>query len=169
MAETKREQIVLGITIALILGMLFRFLYLPEMRRVFSLRGELAETLLKSKKAQEFIDKGNDMREEWKLEEKLVVGGEINDILAFLTESAHGVGITLSSVCQQETARREFYSEVPIGIELTGDYSRILAYLTEISTFSRVLQIGSLEIVRDEKERPGLRGKLLMKTYVLSE
>jgi type IV pilus assembly protein PilO len=150
--------------------MLFKFAYRPEIERISALKSELAKISLELKEAQILMKKGDDnTRKVGELEEKLAVESEINNILALLTESAEETALTLNSVSQRVRVRKEFYEEIPVEIELSAEYGKILDYIGKIGTFPKLLRIGNLEIMRGETASPKLRVKLLVKTYVLPQ
>ncbi len=170
MTEAKREQILLSIVVVIILGMLLKFIYRPEIKRILALKSELTKISSELEEAQILTKKGDDdMGKAGELEEKLAVESEINDVLAFLTESAEETALTLSSVSQRIRVRKEFYEQVPVEIELSAEYGKILSYLGKIGTFPKLLRIGNLEIMRDETAPHKLRVELLVKTYVLPQ
>ena len=169
MVKLKREQALLAIVTVLILSMLFKFVYQREIRKIVTLKKQLTETSQELKDANILIQQKISKNTERELEERFAGENEVNDILSFLTESAQASGIILDSIKQRETARKEFYEDIPIEIELYAEYGEILNYLGKIATFPKLLQIDNLEIIRDETVLPRLRVKLMVRTYVLFE
>ena len=169
MAKTKREQILLGISTIFILGMLFKFVYQPEIGKITRLKSELMKTSQELRETQMLVEQSPSKNDEGEHKQKFAIKNEVNEILSFLTESAEETDVTLSSVSQRSPVRKEFYEEIPIEIEFTAEYGKILDYLDRIGTFPKLLRIGNMEITRDEAALHGLMVKLLVKTYVLPE
>ncbi|MDP8217327.1 MAG: type 4a pilus biogenesis protein PilO [Candidatus Theseobacter exili] len=169
MIKLKREQVLLAIVAVLILSMLFKFVYQPQIRKVVALKGVLVKTSQELREAHILIQQKIGKSTERELEERFATENEVNEILSFLTESAQESGIILGSISQRETARKEFYEDIPIDIEFTTEYEKTLNYLSKIAAFPKLLQIDNLEIIRDETVLPRLRVKLMVRTYVLFE
>ncbi len=169
MIKLKREQVLLAIVTVLILSILFKFVYQREIRKIVTLKSQFTETSQELKYANILLQQKISKNTERELEERFARENEVNDILSFLTESAQASGIILGSIKQRETARKEFYEDIPIEIELSAEYGEILNYLDKIAAFPKLLQIDNLEIIRDETILPRLRVKLMVRTYVLFE
>lgn len=169
MVKVKREQVLLAIVTVLILSMFFRLVYQREIRKIGTLKNQLVKTSQELRETHILIQQKISKNTERELKERFAAENEVNDILSFLTESAQESGIILDSISQRKSARKEFYEDIPIEIELIAEYEKILDYLSKIAAFSKLLQIDNMEIVRDETILPRLRVKLMVRTYVLFE
>ena len=169
MVKVKKEQMLLSISAILILGMLLRFVYQPQIGKITRLKSELMKTSQELRESQMLIEQNPSKNDEGEPRQKFAIKNEVNEILSFLTESAEETDVTLSSVSQRSPVRKEFYEEIPIEIEFTAEYGKILDYLDRIGTFPKLLRIGNLEITRDEAALHRLMVRLLVKTYVLPE
>ena len=166
--KREREQAFLAIfSMVIFLSILFRFIYQPQITKVVVLKGVLVKTSQELRETHILIQQKINKNTERELEERFAAENEVNDILSFLTESAQESGIMLGSISQRETARKKFYEDIPIEIELYAEYGEILNYLGKIATFPKLLQIDNLEIIRDETVLPQLKVKLMVRTYVL--
>ena len=169
MAKVKREQILLGISTVLILGMLFKFAYQPQIRKIVALKGELVKISQQLRESRILSQQKTSKNSMTELRQKFATENEINGILSFLAKSAEEAAVTLNSISQREAVKKKFYMEIPVEIELIAGYRGILDCLGKIGKFPKLLRVANIEIMRDETILPKLRVKLLVKIYVLSK
>ncbi len=68
-------------------------------------------------------------------------------------------------------ADRDFYAEWPIKIELDGNYHNLALFFDRISRFSRIINVGDLEVsaLRQEREGHTISASFTAKTFMYKE
>ena len=68
-------------------------------------------------------------------------------LLTDITSLGKNAGLEFKAFRPKEEVRRDFYAEVPIDIEFTGDFHDTAAFFDEISRLPRIVNVGSLDVV----------------------
>ena len=98
-------------------------------------------------------------------ESKQEVPGLIDDIsLAALNN-----GLDLKMISPQKQISTEFYNELPIQIEVEGDYHELGAYVSSVASLPRIVTLHDFSITRKGKDSDSLSLKILAKTYRYNE
>jgi type IV pilus assembly protein PilO len=131
------------------------FLYLPATSTLEGIRDQQLQ--LQRKLAEVRTVAGNEeaVKEEIAvLEKKLDVAlrqlpdsKELPVLLTDITSLGKNAGLEFKAFRPKEEVRRDFYAEVPIDIEFTGDFHDIATFFDEISRLPRIVNIGSLDAV----------------------
>ena len=72
---------------------------------------------------------------------------ELPVLLTDITSLGKNAGLEFKAFRPKEELRRDFYAEVPIDIEFTGDFHDIATFFDEISRLPRIVNVGSLDVV----------------------
>ena len=142
--------------IAVLVGAVYiYFLYLPASSNLEGIRDQQLQ--LQRKLAEVRTVAGNEeaVKEELAaLERKLEVAlrqlpdsKELPVLLTDITSLGKNAGLEFKAFRPKEEMRRDFYAEVPIDIEFTGDFHDVAMFFDEISRLPRIVNIGSLDVV----------------------
>ena len=72
---------------------------------------------------------------------------ELPVLLTDITSLGKNAGLEFKAFRPKEETRRDFYAEVPIDIEFTGDFHDIAVFFDEVARLPRIVNVGSLDVV----------------------
>ena len=72
---------------------------------------------------------------------------ELPVLLTDITSLGKNAGLEFKAFRPKEEMRRDFYAEVPIDIEFTGDFHDIAVFFDEVARLPRIVNVGSLDVV----------------------
>jgi Tfp pilus assembly protein PilO len=96
---------------------------------------------------------------------------EIDVILRRIQQLAYDSRIDIIQFTPKALINKEFFSEKPITMELTGNYHNIAIFFSKISNFSRLFTMENFSIraLREQTEALTVRANSTAKTYVFHE
>ena len=141
--------------IAVLVGAVYiYFLYLPASSNLEGIRDQQLQ--LQRKLAEVRTVAGNEeaVKEELAaLERKLEVAlrqlpdsKELPVLLTDITSLGKNAGLEFKAFRPRDETRRDFYAEVPIDIEFTGDFHDIASFFDEIARLPRIVNVASLDV-----------------------
>jgi type IV pilus assembly protein PilO len=71
---------------------------------------------------------------------------EVPGLLEDITNTALGSGLDLEEVKLQSEVRRDFYSELPINIRVTGSYHELATFVSSVAGLPRIVTLHDLKI-----------------------
>ncbi|MBD3414451.1 MAG: type 4a pilus biogenesis protein PilO [Candidatus Aminicenantes bacterium] len=166
--------------IALIIFGLFYFIhYKPKNDELKSVREERIQTekevaMLKQKK-EELDQIEQELRllnvQLKNLEAIIPQEEEIDVILRRIQQLAFDSRIDIVRFNPKALIDREFFSEKPISMELTGNYHNIALFFSKLSNFARLFTIEdfSIKALRNQTDASTIRTNSTAKTYVFHE
>src|SRR5690554_6424337 len=92
------------------------------------------------------------------------VPGLIDDISA----AALSAGLSLNVMNPQAMVKTEFYSELPIRIEVVGGYHEMGAFVSAVAALPRIVTLHDFTVVQTNNENKDLKMNILAKTYQYS-
>ena len=141
--------------VVLVCSVYVYFLYLPAASTLEGIQDQQLQ--LQRKLAEVRTVAGNEAAvkaEIAALEKKLEVAlrqlpdsKELPVLLTDITSLGKNAGLEFKAFRPKDETRRDFYAEVPIDIEFTGDFHDIATFFDEISRLPRIVNVGSLDVV----------------------
>lgn len=92
---------------------------------------------------------------------------EIPEIIDDVTAAALRAGLTLKTMDPKELVETEFYNELPIQIEVIGDYHAFGAFVSGVAAMPRIVTLHDFH-VRTRNQEQALAMSILAKTYQYS-
>jgi len=123
---------------------------------------EIAGNLTKYKKKVEYLQQ--------KLEEKkknLPDDANLDQLLKTLNELSEKSDMRIMKFTPQPEAMKNFYAEIPVAMEIEGNYHEIATFFDKVSKEERIINITNIEF-NDPNVRNGkvtLKGACLAKTF----
>jgi len=71
---------------------------------------------------------------------------EVPGLLEDITNTALGSGLALQEVKLQPEQKRDFYSELPINIRVSGSYHELAAFVSSVASLPRIVTLHDLTI-----------------------
>ena len=89
---------------------------------------------------------------------------EVPGLLDDITYTGLGSGLEFSNIALDKEATQEFYVELPIKIEVTGTYHDFGAFVSGVSSLSRIVTLHDFSITAPDS-RSALKMKITARTY----
>ncbi len=85
------------------------------------------------------------LKQQLEIQKKIVPDEKDADkFIILLQDTANDTGISLRSLQAKNTVNREYYTEVPFGIEIDGSYYQVLNYFQRLSAQTRIVNVEGL-------------------------
>lgn len=72
--------------------------------------------------------------------------GQIDTLLAKVSDKAHDAGLEVKSFRPQDEIKHDYYSEQPVYIEVVGSFHEIATFFDEVSRLPRIVNLDSFQI-----------------------
>lgn len=132
-----------------------------ELKIMFELKHSQAANLPAYQEQLKLIkQKLQDIINQMPLEEE--VAGLVIDI----TQTGIASGLEFKLFKPSPPVHQEFYSELPINIEVTGTYEELLLFISGLASLPRIVTIHDLTIVPLDKNKISKQSKMLMSVIV---
>ena len=132
----------------------YYFVYTKKAEQIATLEEQLQTLQVELQKAEAFAARYDEFKEELrevdvKLKEalkKLPEGKEIPNLLDQINESVIGAGLTILLFRPSGEAPQEFYSEVPVEINVVGGYHNLARFADGISKMERIVTLRDIRM-----------------------
>jgi type IV pilus assembly protein PilO len=94
---------------------------------------------------------------------------EVPGLIDDISLAALNNGLDLKVISPKKQISTEFYNELPINIEVEGDYHELGAYVSSVASLSRIVTLHDFSISIKDKNSGILSLKILAKTYRYNE
>ena len=95
------------------------------------------------------------------LKSQLPKDTEVPGLLEDITHTGLGSGLEFETIALKDEIEKEFYAELPIDIQVSGDYHGFGAFVSGVAALPRIVTLHDFKIV-PVKEEAGSRGMLDM-------
>lgn len=141
-------------TLVMIAGLYVWLLYIPKFKEVEALNQQDKKLIqdvtvarAKTKKLPKLRAELEQRRGEYNsVMNALPDSKEIPGLLSSISASAKESGLALFKITPGGEKKQEFYSEIPISIDIRGDYHQIAVFFDKVSKFTRVVDIKTANI-----------------------
>ena len=90
---------------------------------------------------------------------------EVPGLLEDITNTALGSGLALQEVKLQPEQKRDFYSELPINIRVSGSYHELAAFVSSVASLPRIVTLHDLTIKPSGADSDQLDMQVVARTY----
>ncbi|HKK56830.1 type 4a pilus biogenesis protein PilO [Marinobacter sp.] len=90
---------------------------------------------------------------------------EVPGLLEDITNTARGSGLDLREIKLQAERQRDFYSELPINIRVTGSYHELASFVSSVAGLPRIVTLHDLTIAPLGGDGERLDMQVLARTY----
>ena len=150
----KFKYLILLAIIALLVGLFVWQVYLPKQEEIERLEADLQKLQLELQKAEAYAARYDEFKEELrqvdlKLKEalkKLPEKKEIPDLLDQINETVLKAGLIISVFTPTGESPQEFYSEVPVQLQLSGGYHNLAKFADIISKMERIVTLRNISL-----------------------
>ena len=90
---------------------------------------------------------------------------EVPGLLEDITNTALGSGLALQEVKLQPEQKRDFYSELPINIRVSGSYHELASFVSSVASLPRIVTLHDLTIKPTGGDGERLDMQVVARTY----
>lgn len=90
---------------------------------------------------------------------------EVPGLLEDITNTALGSGLSLQEVKLQPEQKRDFYSELPINIRVSGSYHELATFVSSVASLPRIVTLHDLTIKPTGGDGEQLDMQVVARTY----
>lgn len=150
----KYKYLILAGVVGVIIGLFVWLVFLPKKEEIELLESQLQKLQLELQKAEAYAARYDEFKEELRqvdlqLKEalkKLPEQKEIPDLLDQINESVIKAGLVISSFRPGGESPQEFYSEVPVQIQVSGGYHNYSKFADVISKMERIVTLRNIRL-----------------------
>lgn len=159
-ARTKLQRILIyALAIVLLVGGFTYFAYLPKHKEIVNLESEYKKLAQKLDRAKKTAKQLNFYRSKMKAAEAqfnivmkaLPEKEEIPTLLNGISQAARDAGLDITKFQPNPEIAKEFYAEVPITVNVDGNYHNVAMFFDKISKLPRIVTIGALKLLPDKE------------------
>ncbi|MBW2514696.1 MAG: type 4a pilus biogenesis protein PilO [Deltaproteobacteria bacterium] len=159
-ARTKLQRILIyALAIVLLVGGFTYFAYLPKHKEIVKLESEYKKLAQKLDRAKKTAKQLNFYRSKMKAAEAqfnivmkaLPEKEEIPSLLNGISQAARDAGLDITKFQPNPEIAKDFYAEVPITINVDGNYHNVAMFFDKISKLPRIVTIGALKLLPDKE------------------
>ncbi|MEJ5375475.1 MAG: type 4a pilus biogenesis protein PilO [bacterium] len=158
----KKALILAGVMIVLGLAWYMLF-FLPNDEEISSLRSQLDKLQKQIQEQQKAKEAKLDLEKQIKaleaelrvLSSRLPEEKEIPDLLSSVNETGRLHGLEFVLFKQGKPVRKEYYSEIPVEIQVRGGFHQIMQFLSKVGELDRIVHVSKLKMGQYKGEPGG--------------
>ncbi len=172
---TKVQRIAISAVIfGLITAGFIYLLYWPKFEKINNLNSNLKKLQKKletakrnAKDLKKFQVKMKEAEAQFRLAmKKLPEKEEIPSLLSSISNSGQRVGLEFLLFEPKAERKNEFYAEIPVAMNIKGDYHNLAAFFDQVARLSRIVNIKNIQMTRSKgKNSHDLSTKCMAVTY----
>ncbi len=172
---TKVQRIAItAVIFGLITAGFIYLLYWPKFERINNLNSNLKKLQKKletakrnAKDLKKFQVKMKEAEAQFRLAmKKLPEREEIPSLLSSISNSGQRVGLEFLLFEPKAERKKEFYAEIPVAMNIKGDYHNLAAFFDQVARLSRIVNIKNIQMTRSKgKNSHDLSTKCMAVTY----
>ena len=176
---SKVQRIVISVVIfGLLIGGFVYFLYWPKFERINRLNTDLKKLEQKletakrnAKDLKQFQAKMKEAEAQFQMAmKKLPEKEEIPSLLSSISNSGQQVGLEFLLFEPKPEKKKEFYAEIPVAMNIKGDYHNLALFFDQVARLSRIVNIQNIQMSSaKEKNSKDLNTKCMAVTYKFIE
>lgn len=175
LSKIQRIAIWAGVMVLLIGGFVY-FSYAPKYSKIDTLKanlkkveGELEVAKRNARQLNEYRKKMQDAEEQFKIVMRaLPEKEEIPTLLTGISKAGKDSGLNFVLFQPKPEVEKEFYAEIPVAIEVSGDYHGVATFFESVAELNRIVNIRDVEIT-PEKDSANLSTTCTAVTYKFIE
>ncbi|MDD2389564.1 MAG: type 4a pilus biogenesis protein PilO [Desulfobacterales bacterium] len=162
---SRAQRILICVSVfVLLIGAFAYFSYLPKISQIKDmteqyeqLGAKLSSSRIQAAQLERYREKREKAEDEFKIVlKKLPEKKDIPSLLASISQSGKESGLDFILFQPEAEQSREFYAEIPVSIQVEGNYHNVAQFFDNVSILSRIVNIKDIRMVFSPKE-----GKLL--------
>jgi type IV pilus assembly protein PilO len=161
---------------SLVAGGFIYFLFLPKYEKIKRLNTQLEQLEKKLKTAKgnakdlkKFQTKMKQAQAQFKMAmQKLPEKEEIPSLLSSISFSGQQAGLEFLLFEPKGEKKKEFYAEIPVAMNIKGDYHNLALFFDQVARLSRIVNIQNIQITRAKQKKGTYSGDLITKCMAVT-
>jgi type IV pilus assembly protein PilO len=177
---TKVQRIIIyAVTIVLLAGASYWFLFRPKYQQIDRLEKQLAQVQQQLAKAKRNAQELNDWRSKMKKKEAryrtvmraLPEKEEIPSLLAGISQAGKDAGLEFLLFKPMPESTKGFYAEIPVDINVGGSYHQVAVFFDKVANLPRIVNMRNIKMkpVQQKDSSGGLTTACQAVTYKFVE
>ena len=169
------QRIAISVALFVLLaGGFIYFLYLPKHKQIDRLNTDLEKLEKKlttakrnARDLKQFQAKMKEAEAQFQMAlKKLPEKEEIPSLLSSISNSGQQVGLEFLLFEPKAEKKKEFYAEIPVAMNIKGDYHNLALFFDQVARLSRIVNIQNIKITNSKaKNTRDLSTKCMAVTY----
>lgn len=138
----------------LVIGLFVWVMYLPKFEKIekstkqySDLKTKLSNAKKKARLLKQYTEDMEKAKADFQIAmKKLPEKKEIPSLLAAVSQSGQDSGLQFDMFTPKQEKRKDFYSEIPVAIKVTGAYHQIAQFFDRVSKLSRIVNLKNISI-----------------------
>ena len=158
LSVVQRMMIAVGLMLVIIAGVTWFFIWPKwEQRNSYRTKLDKIEKQLNTAKRnaaalKKFQEKMKEAEAQFKTAMRaLPEKEEIPSLLTNISQSGKDAGLEFMLFEPKPEVRKEFYAEIPVAINVTGDYHNVAVFLDRVARLSRIVNVKDISMGRSKK------------------
>jgi type IV pilus assembly protein PilO len=157
---TKVQRIAIYVvSLVLILGVSYWFLFRPQYSRIKTLDQQLATAKQQLAKAKKNAQELNDWRTKMKTKETqyrtvmraLPEKEEIPSLLAGVSQAGKDAGLDFLLFKPRPESVKGFYAEIPVDINVSGSYHQVAVFFDKVANLPRIVNLRNIKMTPESR------------------
>ncbi len=170
--------LIFGVLFALIVGIFVYLLYWPKFENIKQLNTQLEKLEKKLKTAKrnaadlkKFQAKMKEAEVQFRMAmQKLPEKEEIPSLLTSISDSGQQAGLEFLLFEPKPEKIKEFYAEIPVAMNIKGDYHNLAIFFDQVARLSRIVNIQNIQMANaKDKSSKDLSTSCMAVTYKFVE
>lgn len=174
-SSQKRNTIVKLLLTVIIVISLGKFFYLPQIKRTNELKKKLIELSEEGSAVEKILNAAKDEKDRIQqkaeklssIREEFFTEDSFPDNLRKLTDLIPELKLEVVSINYLPQKVLRVYKEIPVEINLKGEYHNFVDFLAKAEKLSRSISIGEIQIQSDSERHPQMEVKVVFCNYIL--
>jgi len=167
-----------AVIFGLIAGFFIYFLFWPKFEQINrlntnldKLEKKLATAKRNAKDLKKFQAKMKEAEAQFQMAmKKLPEKQEIPSLLSSISDSGQQVGLEFLLFEPKAEKKKEFYAEIPVAMNIKGDYHNLAVFFDKVARLSRIVNIQNIQIANSKDKNSGdLSTRCMAVTYKFIE
>jgi type IV pilus assembly protein PilO len=121
------------------------YFYGPRQRDLTELNSKKAKTDARAAAERELRDLGAELK---RAQARLPDQREIADLLSSVAASGRGAGLEIVLFRQKPEVLHDFYAEVPVEMQMRGNYHDVAAFLDSVKRLDRIVNVTNITLTK---------------------
>lgn len=153
---SKLQRILIAsVTFAVLIGAFTYFFYIPKHKEINKLKSKyemltfkLTKAKINAQRLKSYRIKMKEAEDEFKIARKaLPEKKEIPSLLANISRSGQDSGLKFLLFQPKAENKKNFYAEIPISIQVIGNYHNVAIFFDRVTSLSRIVNIKNIRMV----------------------
>ncbi len=170
---TLLQRVIISIVVmALLVGAFVFIAYMPKFEQIEQLDNQYEKVKKKLDVAKAKAAQLESLQEEWGEKQEQFKAAmnalpdkkEIPSLLNEISRAGNEAGLDFQVFSPLGEAPHEFYAEIPVALEISGEYASIYLFFKKVANMSRIVNLKDISMSLDTKKATAVKDSLFVST-----